>query len=193
MDSIDPKKLQKLIDRQEILDCLTRYSRGVDRFDKELLLSAYHPDARDDHGVFVGTAAEFADWVFDAHGNGQKRTMHILGNHTCEIDGHTAHAETYCTYFGLNQDETIDVVFNRYIDRLEKRDGEWRIADRICVVDWFGGLKDSNEVDSVIKPSMAALTSNAETGRHKGDVSYNRPLQVVRESRIPPRFAEMMR
>jgi hypothetical protein len=37
------------------------------------------------------------------------------------------------------------------------------------------------------------LTSNAETGRHKGDVSYNRPLQVVRESRIPPRFAEMMR
>ncbi len=24
----------------------------------------------------------------------------------------------------------------RYVDRLERRDGEWRIADRRCVFDW---------------------------------------------------------
>jgi hypothetical protein len=188
MDRIDDARLQKLIDRQEILDCLTRYTRGVDRFDRDLLLSAYHPDARDDHGVFVGTAAEFADWVFDAHEAGQKKTMHVLGNHTCEIAGDTAHAETYCVYFGYNRDDTIDVVGNRYIDRLERRAGEWRIADRICVVEWFGALNSGDEMDSVIKPAMADLMSNAPTSRDPADVSYRRPLTIDRASRIPPRI-----
>jgi hypothetical protein len=34
-----------------------RYSRAIDRLDRELLLSVYHEDAVDDHGVFVGTAS----------------------------------------------------------------------------------------------------------------------------------------
>ena len=37
--------LQQLIDRQEIHDCILRYCSGVDRFDREMLLSVYHPDA----------------------------------------------------------------------------------------------------------------------------------------------------
>jgi len=186
MDKSSETKLQRIVDRQEILDCLTRYSRGVDRLDREILLSAYHPDARDDHGVFVGTAAQFADWVFNAHSAGQKKTMHFLGNHTCHFDNDTtAHAETYCVYFGYNKDDTIDVVRNRYIDRMEKRAGEWRIADRICVVEWFGSLKSGDEMNSVIKPAMASLMSNAPTSRDRNDISYKRPLKVERPTVIP--------
>jgi len=33
-------------DRQEILDCLHRYTRGVDRQDKALMLSAYQAYSR---------------------------------------------------------------------------------------------------------------------------------------------------
>ena len=45
MDADRLARLDALLDRQDILDCLTRFSRGIDRFDKALFLSAFHPDA----------------------------------------------------------------------------------------------------------------------------------------------------
>ena len=42
-------RLQELCDGAEILDCLQRYARGIDRLDRELLRSAYHDGAIDDH------------------------------------------------------------------------------------------------------------------------------------------------
>ena len=59
--------VRALQDRQEIHNCIIRYSRGVDRLDRELLLSVYHPDAIDDHGMFVGGPEEFADWALAMH------------------------------------------------------------------------------------------------------------------------------
>ena len=47
-------RLQTLLDRQDILDCLIRFSRGMDRFDRELFLSAFHADATIAAGSFVG-------------------------------------------------------------------------------------------------------------------------------------------
>ena len=46
MGSLDPR-MQDLLDRQAILDCLNRYCMGVDRHDSELLISAFHADAVD--------------------------------------------------------------------------------------------------------------------------------------------------
>jgi hypothetical protein len=40
-------KLQDLADRADILDCMYRYARGMDRLDRALLRSAYHDDAVD--------------------------------------------------------------------------------------------------------------------------------------------------
>jgi len=178
MSSLDESALRRLIDRQAILDCLTRYCRGVDRFDRAVLLSAYHPDATDDHGAFVGNPAQFADWVFEAHGSGQKRTNHVIANHTCDLDGDVAHCETYCIYFGLNRDDSIDVVGNRYIDRFERRNGEWRIADRVCMVEWHGGLAESSHPG--LRAAMPALMTNAPNTRDRDDASYMRPLVVRR-------------
>ena len=41
--------IAELRNRQEIHDCVQRFCRGIDRNDKELALSAYHPDAVDFH------------------------------------------------------------------------------------------------------------------------------------------------
>ena len=46
--AVNPK-LQELCDRAEILDCMHRYARGMDRLDRTLLRSAYHDGAIDDH------------------------------------------------------------------------------------------------------------------------------------------------
>ena len=40
-------------DRFDIQQCLLRYTRGVDRHDRELMLSAYWPDAFDEHGLLA--------------------------------------------------------------------------------------------------------------------------------------------
>src|SRR5687768_7203639 len=55
--------------RTEIHDTLMRYCRGVDRLDRDLILSAYHPGARDNHGSFDGPVEDFVDWVFENHLN----------------------------------------------------------------------------------------------------------------------------
>lgn len=57
--------VRELKDRQEIWQCMTNYCRGVDRMDRELILTCYHPDAIDDHGAIAGDPAEFADWVLE--------------------------------------------------------------------------------------------------------------------------------
>ncbi len=38
-------RFERLLNRQDITDCLTRFCRGIDRFDRDLFLSAFHPDA----------------------------------------------------------------------------------------------------------------------------------------------------
>ena len=180
MDEIDSKALRRLVDRQDILDCLTRYCRGVDRLDKQLLLSAYHPDARDDHGVFVGNPEAFWDWVHGVHSAGQKLTMHTILNHTCEIEGDVAHSETYCIFYGQNVDDSFDIVGNRYIDRLERRDGEWRIADRVCASEWFRALYPNQDASPFFLSAMHQLMTNATVARSREDVSYIRPFTVER-------------
>src|SRR5579872_4652425 len=70
MQAIDPERLARLehvADRQEIYDCLVRFCRGVDRFDRELMMSAFHPDAIDDHGPFVGTPEQLFDFSHGLH------------------------------------------------------------------------------------------------------------------------------
>ena len=45
MDAARLARLEYAADRIEISDCLTRFSRGMDRFDRDCFLSAFWPDA----------------------------------------------------------------------------------------------------------------------------------------------------
>ena len=42
---IDERRLQLLLDKQDIYELMCRYCRGVDRMDKELTLSCFWPGA----------------------------------------------------------------------------------------------------------------------------------------------------
>lgn len=170
--------VRELQDRQAILDCIHNYCRGVDRFDRELLLSVYHRDAIDDHGIFVGTPSDFADWAFSFHGAFQHATQHMVTNHTCELDGDTAHTETYWMLAASNKSgSALSFGGGRYVDRFEKRNDHWAIAARKCVVDWNGAPGDSP-----IPPEVLALFGAVgQPARDLSDPSYQRPLIVSRE------------
>jgi len=168
--------LRTLQDRQEIIDCLHRYCRGIDRGDRALVLSAYHPDAIDDHGVFVGVAADFIDWALAYHGEHQVGHQHAVLNHSCELHGDTAHTETYFLYQGTNSVGPGTLSGGRYIDRFERRQGRWGIAARVCVTEWVAELGK----DPLPLEFRAALMSNCTGSRDPTDISYMRPLRVTR-------------
>lgn len=159
-------------DRQEIHDCLLRYTRGVDRHDKELMKSAYHPDAIDEHGVAEGEPELFCGWAIDYHGEHQRQHHHIITNSTIELDGDTAHGETYYMFWGDNRQGPPTLSFGRYIDRFEKRAGKWAIAHRICVNQQTATLSETEMPDEW----MTIMKSTGPSTRDKNDISYDRPL-----------------
>ena len=164
--------VRELHDRQAIRDLLHTYGRGLDRQDRELLLSIYHPDAIDDHGMFVGPPDAFFDWTDPSHLHLFRTHQHVLTNHTCELDGDTAHTETYWMFLGMtNEGDHLANYGGRYIDRMEKRDGQWRIAARKCVLEWWG--------EGMVTPEMAQVYAAVGTvARDRSDSSYDRPLTI---------------
>lgn len=172
LQDIDMKALQELLDKQAILDCIHRYCRGVDRFDREMLLSVYHEDAIDHHGAFVGGREAFVDWAINYHRQFQLSHHHMVTNHHCELQGDTAHTETYWIFSGINREGPPTIHFGRYIDRFERRKGRWAIAARVCLSEWHAGMQDLN----LPAEYLAQLMSGGNAARDRTDVSYERPL-----------------
>ena len=168
------RKLQYLTDRQEILDCIVRTSRGNDRFDVERISGSYHPNGLHELGWKRISGADYADHANHAHAAIAEVNLHNVTMHSCEIDGDVAHAESYVIGLFLNKDGASSNMFaGRYADRLEKRDGVWRIAVR------------RSTVEVVMSGDASILDSDAfaDRGYLKGmrdrrDVSYQRPLTL---------------
>lgn len=159
-------------DRRAILDCLHRYTRGIDRNDRDLMISAYHEDALDQHGVAEGLPGPFCDWAIGWHRDAQTRHQHIITNHSFDFDGDTVHVESYYIFWGDNRQGPPSLCFGRYIDRFEKRKGRWGIAHRVCVNELVG---------EITKPDLPtqwadALGVTGPIARDGSDVSYQRPL-----------------
>jgi ketosteroid isomerase-like protein len=139
--------VEELIDKQNILEVLYRYCRAVDRRDWELLKSVYYEDAIDDHGVFSGRGWDFVEFSKSLTAT-MGPTTHTIGNHLIELEGDVAYCESYLTAYHCDipnsQGELIDMALGaRYQDRFEKRDGEWRIANRRVIFDWNQNLPTS--------------------------------------------------
>jgi len=181
MDANEQKRLERLLDRQDILDCLLRFTRGMDRFDRALFLSAFHEDATIAAGPFVGGPIELYKWAAALHEHGQTATHHNLLNHTCDIDGDTAHTETYYLFVGRNRDDSNWIAGGRYIDRLERRGGVWKIALRTNAIEWSGIVPTL----PIPFADVAGIGLNGTPSRDEQDPSYQRPLKNKRQANIP--------
>jgi hypothetical protein len=166
------RKIQHLTDRQEILDCIVRNSRGNDRFDAELVASSYHADGFHEIGSSAIPGPKYGEHANHAHGAMCERNLHHVTMHSCEIDGDVAHAESYVIGLFLDKGtETSRLLSGRYIDRLEKRNGEWRIVVRRATV------------EVILEGTAKMLNGEAfrsrgylKGSRDKSDLAYVRPL-----------------
>jgi hypothetical protein len=131
--------MQELAAKQAISEVIHRYCRGMDRMDKELTLSCWHPGGTDDHApLFAGTAEAFVEWLWPVHG-AMLMTRHVVSNIIIELQGDHAGAETYWTVFLRvpQGNEAFDIIGGgRYVDRFECIDGVWALRHRQSILDW---------------------------------------------------------
>ena len=59
---------------------------------------------------------------------------------------------------------TVGQFGGRYLDRLERRDGAWRISERVVVHDW--------SLCEVVAPEWGGLEAFARGGQAPDDPSY---------------------
>jgi len=131
-----------LLDEREIRTVLLRYCRGIDRMDRDLVRSCYHPDATDSHGSFSGTVDEFLEWAWRLLGR-YTTTMHYLGNLLVEFDPDRpgwARSEAYGVAVHRTDDGeprgNLTVGF-RFIDDFARRGARgWRISRRVATTEW---------------------------------------------------------
>ena len=169
----------------DVNNVLARYTRGVDRKDWELMLSAFHDDAIDDHGSGAGTPREFAE-RFAKGQDDVEQCQHINGQVLVldvDRDAHEVLVETYCVGFqrlrpGASSAGPLFVapnipddlptgrllsVGNRYFDLMTERDGDLRIARRTVIYEWMH-VESSDGQEPLLERTMSR--------RSKDDLTY---------------------
>ena len=140
--------LEQVADRLAIQDVLHLHCRGLDRLDKSAIESAYWPDAEVDYGSYMGSAHVFAGLVVGALGQAYELTLHSLSNPLVTFSNNRAWSESSVHAAHLLQGTREEMLFyGRYLDKLEKRDGQWKILHRQVVIDWSKRLQVEDERD----------------------------------------------
>jgi hypothetical protein len=171
MDQATKTALRALLDKEAIRECFLRYMRGIDRLDVDLIKSAFHEDAIDNHTRDVrGSIEDMLAWWLPQQPD-REATQHFVTNQTIDLDGEIAHVESYFFVF-IKQKAEVNgaLIGGRYADRFERRNGEWKIALRVVLPEWLA--------DADAKSTQWVSRSGAAPGaRDRTDPSYQRPLQ----------------
>ena len=170
MDTIT-EELTALLEREKIRECVVRLARGEDRRDAKLISASYWPDSTTDYGVFVGSFDKYLEWVVPGS-PAIPVTQHVLGQSTIDLADNRARVETHVISYhrvNMGHEERDTVIGGRYLDRIEKRGGEWRIAHRVMLYDWFNDFGSS--VDWSKGVMGLPFSADHYTGRAVGDYS----------------------
>jgi hypothetical protein len=137
--------IRAIVDRDHIRERLARLARGEDRREAAAISAAFAPEARVDYGVFAGSFAEYLAWVVPG-ADAITNTQHVLGQSVIDLDGDAARAETQVISYhrvDMGAGERDTCIGGRYLDRFERRDGRWRIAERTMLYDWYQDWGDA--------------------------------------------------
>ncbi len=148
-DDIPNSTLQELIDHHEIRKLIAIYAHGCDRGDESMMASVYAERSRDAHGSFDGDGKDFAAMVMNLTVTRNLGFFHTLGQSLIKVDGDAAGAETYFIANSAEKNEAGQEVVNlmggRYVDRLIRENGQWKVKERICVRDWSISLEATRD------------------------------------------------
>lgn len=154
---------QDVADRLAITDKIYRYCRSVDRLDVAVGHSVFHPDSHADFGSYTGPGRGWIDYICEKHREFLHHS-HQVTNVIIELAGDKAGSESY-VYATLQRQDGERVIehafWARYVDTWSKRDGDWAIDRRDCVVD-YGTMTE-----------VTPLPGNPRSRRDREDPSYS--------------------
>ncbi len=125
-----------LEDRQQITDLITGWMhRDLGEWDQ--LRDLFHPDGTIEITWFDGPASEFVDGSMRM-GASDARTKHLIGTPVVALNASATKAivETNAMIIGENVKLNLGCIgHNRFYDRVEKRDGLWKLFRRQSIYD----------------------------------------------------------
>jgi len=145
------RRLASIEAKAEIEHAMKSYCRSADRRNIDAFRDNFHPDSTHNHiPYFKGLSSDFAQGL-TAHLDALF-TSHFLTNIEIAVDLDAGTAVTECYFMAAHFVEAdarkeafsghrvgVDEIWwvgGRYFDRLEKREGRWKIAHRTGVHDW---------------------------------------------------------
>jgi hypothetical protein len=142
--------LQRLADESACRAVLVRYGIALDWQDRDSLTTVFWPDADIDYGFFKGTGTQLIDTLLHIATLSQRR-FHMLGGDRIRLKGTIAEAESYIITQAISEDaskgQTTSLFYGRFLDRLERRQSEWRIASRVYLQHGaFAGPYEENKL-----------------------------------------------
>jgi hypothetical protein len=150
-----------------IEDMLHRYCRGVDRRDKPLALSVFHPESEVEcDGHFSGSGPAFIDWVRERHKT-VARHLHNISNVCVSGTDDAAASEAYIMALLRIESQNGLMVLQshgRYLDEWVRFEGRWVIRRRRYVHEF-------QEIRRLAE-DMAPAT-HVPSRRDTGDASYS--------------------
>jgi hypothetical protein len=138
------EELREMLDHFRIRKVLATYCRGSDRCDGNLAASVYARDSWDDHGVIRAPGQDFARQMCRMVVETTETLTHMLGQSLITVTGEEAGAETY--FMATSHDTgpegapMCNHLGGRFIDRLVREDGSWKIRHRTVLRDWSVAL-----------------------------------------------------
>ena len=100
----------------------------------------------------LAECVDFATWVMPVLGS-MRRTQHCICNVLIEIKGDKAFSESYfIAHHTLPQESGGDqfmIAAGRYLDRFERRNGEWKFAHRQACYDWNSSVPSTDSWNRV--------------------------------------------
>ncbi|MDO8877852.1 MAG: nuclear transport factor 2 family protein [Pseudolabrys sp.] len=123
-------------DRLDCMDLIQAWALYRDQGRWDELLETFHPDGSIAVTWFKGPFAEFVEASKRAAVNAKSLSKHQIGWPLVSLKGDRAIAETSISILGRQTLSGIlvdNVSYGRFLDRLQKRNGQWRIAERVAI------------------------------------------------------------
>jgi len=157
LNASEAQAIATLADRLAVRDVVHRYTRGIDRHDVDILTSVFFEDGIDNHGRVVCYRGDFIDWGNKLHEGMCVAHGHYITTQLIRLDGDEAESESYVLFILKRKDlSTVHIGGARYLDRLERRGGLWRIELRRVVMEWR--LDVAQDVPASTLDALAAGT-----------------------------------
>jgi hypothetical protein len=148
--------LEELCDREAIRDVVYKYCHAIDRRDPDMLRTVYWPEAVEDHALINAGVEAFIAMAMDIVA-ACVVTQHRVDNILIHIENESARVESYVNAYHRMEGPSVPhwrtkpgpvpesgrgefaefFTGSRYIDRMEKRGGIWRIRSRKLMQDWY--------------------------------------------------------